>query len=140
MIKAIIDLLVSADEQLINFDWHQSSTSCSQHSGLESLEDLTVGNLSVILLERLVFFDSNQIVEQVLHMVCQVGAKVFNRLSGLDDLFDLFSLEMLSQVHVVWHNFLPHVDGAHGEAQREVNEEYRATELEQAEIIKVQVE
>ncbi len=94
-----------------------------------------MGNLSVILLKRLVFFDSDQVVEQVLHMACQVGAEVFDWLSGLDDLLDFFSLEMLSQVHVIWHDFLPDVDDAHGEAQREVNEENRATELEQAEIV-----
>jgi hypothetical protein len=94
------------------------------------LEDLTLDDLSVILLERFVSFDPNQIFEQVLHVICQVCAKVFDRLARLYDLLNLFSLKMLGQVRAHRHNLLPYIHDAHSEAQWIIDEENCTAQLE----------
>jgi len=99
-----------------------------------------VHNLSVASLEDLVSLDLNQVVEQILHMVGQIGAELLDRLARLHDLFDLFAREEVLHVHLLWHDLFPDVDHAHGEGQGEVDEEDGRTKLEQTEVLQVHVE
>ena len=62
VVKALGHLLVGGDEKLINFDGHECCAPCAKHRLLESLELLTLDDLSVIALVRLVSPDLLQVL------------------------------------------------------------------------------
>ena len=73
-------------------------------------------------------------------MIRQIRAKFLDRLARLHDLFNFLPREEVLHIHLLGHNLLPNVDHAHGEGEREVDEEDGRAELEQAEVLQVQVE
>ena len=50
-----------------------------------------VNDLSIVLLDKPVSLDVDQIIKKVLNMRHEIVAKVFDRLFGLHDLFDFFA-------------------------------------------------
>ena len=72
-------------------------------------------DLRVVGLEDPVFLDPNEVIEEVLDVVRQVSAELFDRLTSLHDLFDLLTGEEVLHVHLLRHNLLPNSDHAHSE-------------------------
>lgn len=91
VIETSRNLFVCANEQLIDFDGRECGASCSEHGCLELLENLVVNDLSIVLFDKPVSLDVDQIIKKVLNMRHKIVAKVFDRLFGLHDLFDFFA-------------------------------------------------
>ena len=123
-VKRLRDLFVCRKEQLVNFHGHHCRAFSSEHSGLELLEDGTVDDLRVVRLKRLVFFDLHEVVEQALNVSHQVVIEFSDLSLRLHDLLNLIFLEVLLEVELRGHDLVPHGHCAHGERQREVDQEH----------------
>ena len=98
-------------------------------------------DLSVVDLEGLLALDALQVLRQALHVSTQVGAEFFDGLACLHDLLDFLARKLvIVHAQLVRHDALPNIDAVHGEAERVVDEEDGASQLEQAEVFEVEEE
>ena len=63
MLEALLHLLVSRNEKLVDLDSDESGASCRLHRGLKLLEDRALEDLSLVLLHNFVTLDLDQVVE-----------------------------------------------------------------------------
>ena len=78
LIKALIHLLEGLHEELGDLDGDEGGTARRPHRLLELEEDRVADDLGVVFLKHLLFLDLDEVVEQVLHVVRQICAEVFD--------------------------------------------------------------
>jgi len=104
------------------------------------LEELGLVNQVEVRLQQSVFLDLSQVVYKTLKVCLEVVTELAHGVAGLIDEFCLFTRELIKGRTLARHDLDPDGHNRDGVRQRELDQVYSRSQLEDAEVVQVQVE